>query len=67
MTHNFSGSGSDASVGDRVRVISGHFENFEGTVDTIDRESGRVTIGITIFGRTTLVELESWEVQRIGA
>jgi transcriptional antiterminator NusG len=58
---------TDVSIGDHVRVIAGHFQNFEGDVDTIDHEKGRVTIRVAIFGRSTAVELQSWQVQRIGA
>jgi transcriptional antiterminator NusG len=51
--------------GDRVRVKDGHFQNFEGEVDTIDEANGRVTVMINIFGRSTPVELEHWQIENI--
>ena len=51
--------------GDRVKVIEGNFENFEGEVDNIDKTNGRVTVMITIFNRTTPVEFEYWQVESL--
>jgi transcriptional antiterminator NusG len=51
--------------GDRVRVKEGHFENFEGEIDTVDETHGRVTVMINIFGRPTPVELEHWQVEDV--
>ncbi|MFO7903566.1 MAG: transcription termination/antitermination protein NusG [Planctomycetota bacterium] len=51
--------------GDRVRVKEGYFQNFEGDVDTIDDANGRVTVMINIFGRSTPVELEHWQVESV--
>ena len=52
-------------AGDRVRVKEGNFENFEGEVESIDEANGRVTVIISIFGRSTPVELEHWQVESI--
>ncbi|MGL4513142.1 MAG: transcription termination/antitermination protein NusG [Lacipirellulaceae bacterium] len=52
-------------VGDKIKVNDGNFENFEGEVHTIDQASGKVTIMISIFGRSTPVELEYWQVEVI--
>ena len=46
-----------------MKVKEGTFENFEGEVGTIDAQSGRVTVMINIFGRSTPVELEYWQVE----
>ena len=51
------------STGDRVKINEGTFENFEGSVHAIDQASGRVTVMINIFGRSTPVELEYWQVE----
>ena len=40
-------------------------ENFEGDVDTIDEMNGRVTVMINIFGRSTPVELEHWQIEKL--
>ena len=53
------------SSGDRVRVKDGYFQNFEGEVASIDHASGRVTVMINIFGRSTPVELEHWQVESV--
>ena len=53
------------SEGDKVKVKDGNFENFEGEVHTIDQQSGKVTIMISIFGRSTPVELEYWQVETL--
>jgi transcriptional antiterminator NusG len=50
---------------DRVRVKEGYFQNFEGDVDAIDQANGRVTVMINIFGRSTPVELEHWQIELI--
>ena len=51
--------------GDRVKISDGTFENFEGDVDTIDEMNGRVTVMINIFGRSTPVELEHWQIEKL--
>ncbi len=51
------------STGDKVKVKEGNFESFEGEVGTIDEASGRVTVMINIFGRSTPVELEYWQIE----
>jgi transcriptional antiterminator NusG len=52
-------------VGDRVKINEGTFENFEGEVEAIDNASGHVTVMINIFGRSTPVELEYWQIEKI--
>jgi transcriptional antiterminator NusG len=51
--------------GDRVRVKEGYFQNFEGDVDAIDQATGRVTVMINIFGRSTPVELVHWQIEKV--
>lgn len=51
--------------GDKVKVTDGNFENFEGDVDSIDQQSGKITVMISIFGRSTPVELEYWQVEKL--
>lgn len=51
--------------GDKVKVTDGNFENFEGDVDAIDHQSGKVSVMISIFGRSTPVELEYWQVEKL--
>jgi transcriptional antiterminator NusG len=49
--------------GEKVKVKEGNFESFEGEVGSIDEASGRVTVMINIFGRSTPVELEYWQIE----
>ncbi len=51
--------------GDRVKINEGTFDNFEGEVSAIDATNGRVTVMINIFGRSTPVELEYWQIEGI--
>lgn len=51
-------------VGEVVRIKSGAFENFEGTIDEVDNERGKLKLMVSIFGRSTPVELEFWQVDR---
>jgi transcription termination/antitermination protein NusG len=53
------------SAGDKIKVKEGNFENFEGEVAKIDEASGRVTVLIHIFGRSTQVELEYWQIEAV--
>ncbi len=53
------------SAGDKVKVREGNFESFEGEVSSIDEASGRVTVMINIFGRSTPVELEYWQIEAV--
>lgn len=52
------------SPGDLVKVKEGPFENFEGRVDSLDHHTGKVKVMIEIFGRSTEVELEHWQVEK---
>lgn len=51
--------------GQRVKVKEGPFENFEGTVETIDQHTGKIKILVEIFGRPTEMELEHWQVEKL--
>ncbi|HWA98669.1 MAG TPA: transcription termination/antitermination protein NusG, partial [Pirellulales bacterium] len=53
------------NAGDRVKITEGTFENFEGDVESIDQTNGRVTVMINIFGRSTPVELEYWQIESV--
>ncbi|MEX0668962.1 MAG: transcription termination/antitermination protein NusG [Pirellulales bacterium] len=51
--------------GDRVKINDGTFENFEGEVEEIDEANGRVTVMLSIFGRSTPVDIEYWQIETV--
>ena len=51
-------------IGETVRIKDGAFENFEGVIQEIDNERGKLRLLVSIFGRSTPVELEFWKVDR---
>ena len=53
------------SQGDVVKIREGTFEAFEGTIEGIDEHNGKVSVLIEIFGRSTPVELDHWQVESV--
>lgn len=51
--------------GDEIRVIDGPFKNFNGTVDEVNPEKGKIRVLVSIFGRATPVELEFVQVTKL--
>lgn len=52
--------------GDPVTIREGPFQNYEGTVDEVLPEKGLVRVLVTIFGRQAPIELEYWQISKLG-
>jgi transcriptional antiterminator NusG len=52
-------------VGQAVKITDGPFTDFEGVVDAIDQEKGKVRVLVSFFGRETPVELDFLQVMRL--
>ena len=53
-------------IGEKVKVIDGSFQSFEGNVESVDEANARLEVLINIFGRATPVELEYTQVEKVS-
>lgn len=51
--------------GENVRVTDGPFTNFNGVIEEANLTKGKIKVMISIFGRATPVELETWQVEKV--
>ncbi len=53
------------TIGESVKVVDGPFKSFTGTVEDINNEKGKIKVRVEIFGRSTPVELDFLQVEKI--
>ena len=56
----------EVKAGDVVRINDGPFKDFEGAINAIDEEKGKIKILISMFGRETPVEIDYLQVKRFS-
>ena len=54
----------DLSIGDSVNISSGPMEGFAGVVESIDNETRKITVMVSMFGRHTPVEVDYSQIQK---
>ena len=55
---------NELTIDQLVRILDGPFINFEGPLTAVNNETGVIKVNVSIFGRDTPVELESWQVEK---
>lgn len=55
----------DVQVGDAVKITDGPFKDFDGKVSEVDEEKGKVKVLVSMFGRSTPVELDSLQIKKL--
>lgn len=54
----------DFEIGETIKINDGPFLNFNGVIEEVEPERGKMRVTVNIFGRNTPVELEYWQVDK---
>ena len=54
----------DVEINDAVKIVDGPFKNFEGKVQNVDTERGKIKVSVNMFGRETPVELDFLQIKK---
>jgi transcriptional antiterminator NusG len=65
MTQNTPRVRVGMTIGQMVRITSGPFADFMGSVDQVDEDKGKVRVLVSFFGRETPVELDFLQVEKV--
>lgn len=55
----------DVQVGEGVKIVDGPFKDFDGKVNAVDNEKGKIKVLVSMFGRETPVELDFLQVKKL--
>ena len=55
----------DYELGEMVQVLEGPFAHFQGKVEEIDQDKGKVKVSVDMFGRETKMELDFGQVEKL--
>lgn len=55
----------DLIKGDLIAIVDGPFKGFDGTVEDVDQDKGKIKVMVNMFGRETPVELDSLQVKKV--
>lgn len=55
----------DLAKGDLVGIVDGPFKGFDGVVEDVDQDKGKIKVMVSMFGRETPVELDSLQVKKV--
>ena len=53
------------AIGEVVSITDGPFKGFDGAINEIDAQKGKIKVLVNMFGRETPVELDSLQVKRV--